>query len=132
MYRYADLLLIYAEAANRANNGPTADALEKLNMIHRRAYGANPAVANAALDFKLADYNTMQSFLDLVVKERMYETCYERKRWLDLKRMGIVKQVILAQKGKTVADKHLLWPIPVYELNYNKAIDPAKDQNPGY
>lgn len=132
MYRYADLLLIYAEAANRANNGPTADAMEKLNMIRRRAYGANPAVANPAIDFKLADYNTMQSFLDLVVRERMYETCYEGKRWLDLKRLGIVKQVILAAKGKTVADKHLLWPIPLNEINYNKAIDPAKDQNPGY
>ncbi|AXY77612.1 RagB/SusD family nutrient uptake outer membrane protein [Paraflavitalea soli] len=132
MYRYADLLLFYAEAANRANNGPTADAMEKLNMVHRRAYGVNPLVANPSIDFKLADYNTMQSFLDLVVRERMYETCYEGKRWLDLKRLGIVKQVILAAKGKTVADKHLLWPIPNIETNYNKAIDPQKDQNPGY
>lgn len=132
MYRYADLLLIYAEAANRAANGPTADAMEKLNMIRRRAYGSNPLVANAAVDFKLSDYNSMQSFLDLVVRERLYETCYEGKRWLDLKRLGIVKQVVLAAKGKTVADKHLLWPIPVNELNYNHAIDPIKDQNPGY
>lgn len=132
MYRYADLLLIYAEAANRANNAPTADAMEKLNMIRRRAYGGNPLVANAAIDFKLADYNTMQSFLDLVVRERLYETCYEGKRWLDLKRLGTVKQVVLAAKGKTVTDKHLMWPIPVNELNYNHAIDPIKDQNPGY
>ncbi|WP_276485129.1 RagB/SusD family nutrient uptake outer membrane protein [Paraflavitalea pollutisoli] len=132
LYRYADLLLIYAEAANRAANGPTADAMEKLNMIRRRAYGANPSVANAAVDFKLSDYNSMSSFLDLVVRERLYETCYEGKRWLDLKRLGIVKQVVFAAKGKTVADKHLLWPIPVNELNYNHAIDPIKDQNPGY
>lgn len=132
LYRYADLLLIYAEAANRANNGPDADAMEKLNMIRRRAYGVNPTVANPAIDFKLADYNTLQSFLDLVVRERMYETCYEGKRWLDLKRLGIVKQVILTAKGKTVADKHLLWPIPLNEINYNKAIDPKTDQNPGY
>jgi len=132
MYRYADLLLIYAEATARANNGPTADAMEKVNMIHRRAYGVNPTLANAGIDFKLADYNSLQSFVDLVVRERLYETCYEGKRWLDLKRLGIVKQVILAAKGKTVADKHLLWPIPVVELNYNKAIDPVKDQNPGY
>jgi len=46
--------------------------------------------------------------------------------------MGIVKQVIQNIKGITVADKHLLWPIPTTEYNYNKAIDPAKDQNPGY
>ena len=132
MYRYADLLLLYAEAENRVNNGPTTDAMEKLNMVRRRAYGVNPMVANAAIDFKLADYNTMQPFLDLVVRERMYETCYEGKRWLDLKRLGIEKQVILAAKGKTIADKHLLWPIPVNETNYNKAINPITDQNPGY
>lgn len=132
MYRYADLLLLYAEAENRANNGPTADAMEKLNMIHRRAYGVNPIVPDAAKDFKLIDYNSMQSFLDLVVKERLYETAYEGKRWLDLKRLGIVKEAVLAAKGKTVADKHLLWPVPLNELNYNKAINPATDQNPGY
>jgi hypothetical protein len=131
MYRYADLLLLYAEAESRINNGPTADAMEKLNMIHRRAYGKDPATADPAFDFSLADYNA-SSFLDLVVRERGYEDCSEAKRWLDLKRMGIAKQTILAVKGITVADKHLLWPIPTIEYNYNKAIDPVKDQNPGY
>jgi hypothetical protein len=132
MYRYADLLLFYAEAASRVNNIPTADALEKLNMVHRRAYGKNPLTPDASVDFKLSDYSTEDAFISLVVKERGYEGCSEAKRWLDLKRLGIVKQVILAVKGITVADKHLLWPIPTAEYNYNKAINPATDQNPGY
>jgi len=132
MYRYADLLLFYAEAECRANNGPTADAMEKLNMVHRRAYGKDPGTADASVDYLLADYSTEEAFLGLVQKERGYEDCSEGKRWLDLKRMGIVKQVIQDVKGVTVADKHLLWPIPTTEYNYNKAIDPAKDQNPGY
>jgi len=132
MYRYADLLLFYAEAECRANNGPTADAMEKLNMVHRRAYGKDPGTADASVDLLLADYNTPEAFLDLVQKERGHEDCSEGKRWLDLKRIGIVKQVIQDIKGITVADKHLLWPIPTTEYNYNKAIDPAKDQNPGY
>jgi hypothetical protein len=132
MYRYADLLLLYAEAAARVNNGPTTDAMEKLNMVHRRGYGKNPLVADASVDFKLADYSTLSSFLKLLSTERCYETCYEVKRWHELKRMGTVKEVILAAKGKTVTDKHLLWPIPTTEYNYNKAIDPVKDQNPGY
>jgi hypothetical protein len=132
MYRYADILMLYAEAASRVNNGPTADAMEKLNMVHRRAYGKNPLVPDASVDFRLADYGTLQSFLDLLVRERGYETCCEAKRWHELKRMGIVKQTIQAVKGITVADKHLLWPIPLTETNYNKAIDPVKDQNPGY
>ena len=131
IYRYADLLLLYAEADCRASGSPSADALEKLNMIHRRAYGKNPILPDASVDFKLSDY-TKDSFIDLVIKERGYETQIEGKRWLDLKRTGKVKEMIKAAVGKNVADKHLLWPIPVSELNYNSAIDPSKDQNPGY
>lgn len=132
MYRYADLLLFYAEAECRANNGPTTDGMEKLNMVHRRAYGKDPGTPDPTVDFALADYSTPEAFLDLIQKERGYEDCSEGKRWLDLKRMGIIKQVIQDIKGIAVADKHLLWPIPTTEYNYNKAIDPAKDQNPGY
>jgi hypothetical protein len=132
MYRYADVLLFYAETQARANGAPDADAMEKLNMVHRRAYGKNPALADATVDFKLADYSTLQPFIDLVVRERTYENVSEAKHWLDLKRLGIAKETILAVKGITVADKHLLWPIPKIEYNYNKAIDPVKDQNPGY
>jgi hypothetical protein len=130
LYRYADVLLLYAEADCRASEAPSADAMEKLNMVHRRAYGKNPMVASE-VDFKLADYNKV-SFIELVLKERGYETQMEAKRWLDLKRTGEVKQRIKAATGKDVADKHLLWPIPISELNYNSAIDPSADQNPGY
>ena len=130
-YRYADLLLLYSEAACRLNNGPTVDAMEKLNMVHRRAFGKN-SLLPSSVDFALADYSDLQSFLDLVLRERGYETVGESKRWLDLKRMGIAKEVINAATGKVVADKHMLWPIPVPEMDYNTAIDPAKDQNPGY
>lgn len=130
-YRYADLLLIYAEAAARAGSTPTAAAMEALNQVHRRAYG-KPALTASDVDFKLADYNTPAAFLNLLVKERGYEFQYEGKRWLELKRTGKAREIILAAKAKTIADKHFLWPIPVSELNYNKAIDPVKDQNPGY
>lgn len=132
MYRYADILLFYAECVTQDGNAPNADAMEKLNMVRRRAYGKNPATADATVDFKLADYSTKQAFIDLVVRERGYENCGESKRWLDLKRLGMAEEIVLAGKGKTVAPRHLLWPIPVIETNYNKAIDPVKDQNPGY
>ena len=130
MYRYTDLLLLYAEASCLSKGSPTADGMEKLNMVHRRAYGYDPMKASP-IDFKLIDYNT-QSFAELVIKERGYETQAEGKRWLDLKRTGKVKEYIKAVKGKDVADKHLLWPIPISEMSSNKAIDPSKDQNPGY
>lgn len=132
LYRYADILLIYAEAAARAGNGPTPEAVEALNQVHRRAYG-QPVNTPSAVDFNPADY-TLESFVDLVIRERGYETQYEAKRWLDLKRLGPaeLKARIKAATGKDVADKHLFWPIPVGELNYNTALTPGTDQNPGY
>ncbi len=129
-YKYSDVLLMYAEAESRVNGGPDASAVNALNQVHRRAYGYDPA-QTSPVDFQVNNYNA-QSFLDLVIQERNYETCFESKRWLDLKRLGIVKQVILSVKGVTVADKFLLWPIPVVEMAYNKALDPVNDQNPGY
>ncbi|HEY0742991.1 MAG TPA: RagB/SusD family nutrient uptake outer membrane protein, partial [Chryseosolibacter sp.] len=129
-YRYADVLLFHAESAARAAGAPTAAAMESLNKVRRRAYGYN-ANATSPVDFNVNDY-TLDTFIDLVVRERGYETMYEGKRWLDLKRLGIAKQRILQVKGIVVADKHMMWPIPNSELLYNKALDPVADQNPGY
>jgi hypothetical protein len=130
VYSYADALLIYAEAAAMAANGPTPAAMEALNQVRRRAYGLAPTTA-AADDYVVGNYNAA-TFQDLVLRERAYEFHYLGKRWLDLKRTGKVKEVIQKVKGITVVDKHLTWPIPNSELNFNKALDPAKDQNPGY
>ena len=70
-YRYPDILLFYAEADCRANNGPTPDGMEKLNMIHRRAYGYSPNAASP-VDFNVNNYNT-NTFIDLILQEGMYE-----------------------------------------------------------
>jgi hypothetical protein len=132
MYRYADLLLFYAEADARVGGATTTDALEKLNMVHRRAYGKSVSVPDVATDIKMSDVPSLNAFIARIVQERAYENINEGKHWFDLKRLGIVKQTILAVKGINVADKHLLWPIPTNEYNYNSAINPATDQNPGY
>ncbi len=131
MYRYADVLLWHAEAVARLNNGPNADALNSFNMVHRRAYGKNPLVADAT-DLTLTDVPTLEAFIARLSRERAYENCSEGKHWHDLKRLGLAQSTIQAVKGITIAQKHLLWPIPKTEYNYNKAIDPVKDQNPGY
>lgn len=128
-YRYADLLLYYAEADCRVNNGLTDDGIEKLNMVHRRAYGLNVNTPSA-IDFKKADYNK-ETFLDLILLERGYETFYEGKRYADLKRMGKYAQTIYDAHGITIDNKILLYPIPLDEMNFNDAIDES-DQNPGY
>lgn len=131
LIRYTDVLLLYAEMAMRISGNPNEDALEKLNMVHRRAYGFDPSVPSI-VDFKLEDYSTKEKFMELILQERMYEQFNEGKRWFDLLRLGVVKDQIKRAKGIDVLDKHMLFPIPETEFNYNDALDPAKDQNPGY
>lgn len=130
IYRYADVLLIFAEASCMAANGPTSEGIEALNKVHRRAYGKDPNAASSE-DFVITNYNAT-TFQDLVLQERAYEFIFEGKRWYDLKRTKKAAEIIKAIKGITIAEKAYLWPIPVSELNYNKALDPLKDQNPGY
>lgn len=127
IYRYAEALLFYAEAACRAEGGPSALALERLNMVRRRAYGYDPHVPSAA------DYATgmgEEEFADAVLQERAYEFLIERRRWWDLKRTGKAKEAFAAV-GKNLIDERLLWPIPENEINNNPAIG-QEDQNPGY
>lgn len=130
MYRYADILLIFAEADARSTEMISDEALEILNQVHRRAYGKEVHIPSS-IDFKKSDYD-LNSFIELIIKERGYETQMEAKRWLDLKRTGQAKERIKEVTGIDVAEKHLLWPIPNSELNFNSLIDPATDQNPGY
>jgi hypothetical protein len=130
MYRYPELLLIYAEAVNNANESPTAEAMECLNKVHRRAYGYAPNTPSP-IDFKISDY-TKDSFFELVIQERGYELILECKRWIDLVRTGKAAKVIKEAEGIDLDETMYLWPIPVVETNYNKAINPVTDQNPGY
>ncbi|BBD46389.1 RagB/SusD domain protein [Petrimonas sp. IBARAKI] len=129
LYRYADLLLIHAEASCRANNNPTPAGLESLNKIHRRAYGY-PSNEQSPVDFKISDYN-MNSFVELCIQERGYETVGEGKRWFDVRRLGKDKarEILQKMRGVTIHDGKFLFPIPQNEYQYNEAIT---DQNPGY
>jgi hypothetical protein len=127
IYRFAEALLFYAEAAARAEVGPSALALERLNMVKRRAYGYDPNVASPV------DYPAGMSedaFVDAVLQERAYEFLIERRRYFDLKRTGKVQEAFAAV-GKTFINERLYFPIPENEINNNPALSQA-DQNPGY
>jgi hypothetical protein len=131
IFRLADVLLIYAEASVMAENNVSAEALECLNKVKRRAYGY-PYNSASAVDFPGNGW-TADSFRETVVQERAYELYMEGKRWFDLKRLGTakLKEIIMTNTGKTVKDKHLLWPIPQQEIDTNPEID-QEDQNPEY
>jgi hypothetical protein len=127
IYRYAEAMLFYAEAACMDEGAPSILALERLNMIKRRAYGFDPNLPSPV------DYSSGMSkdeFREVVLQERAYELILERRRWHDLKRTGTVKEAF-AKVGKNFSDKRYLWPIPYNEINNNPAISQA-DQNPGY
>lgn len=135
VYRYADALLYAAEARAKALGAPDETALKYVNIVHRRAYGLgmNSAQPN---DYTLAANSTIDAFMETILKERVYETCFEGKRYADLKRLG--KLAEYAKKAGRVADESDVkdaaywWPIPTNEYNYNDALDPTTDQNPGY
>lgn len=84
IYRYAETLLLLAEALNE--QGKTAEALTYLNQVHAHARtGLTPVVA--------ASQAALQ---DIILNERRVELAFENKRWLDLVRTGRAVQVITA------------------------------------
>lgn len=129
MYRYAEILYIYAEADARVAGAPTAEAMESLNQVRRRGYGEDIFTASP-MDYDIANYN-LDSFIDLVIEERGYEFVFEAKRWFTLKRTGKLAEILLENRGITVPEARYLWPIPISEMSFNELIN-EEDQNPGY
>lgn len=114
MYRYADVLLIFAETENKIN-GPTPAAYEAVNTIRRRAFGVNMSIQNELADLRQG--LSQQEFDDLVFRERGYEFMFEGKRWFDLKRTGRW-QTIIPEAGKDLPAS-LDWPFPPNEILFN-------------
>ncbi|WP_247237803.1 RagB/SusD family nutrient uptake outer membrane protein [Telluribacter sp. SYSU D00476] len=124
LLRYADIVLVYAEAANEANGGPTAEAYAALNSIRTRS---NASAAPAGM--------TQQQFRSYVIEERARELALEMNRKWDLMRWGIYLDVMNAigvdenNVVKRREPRNLLFPVPVQEINTNKNFGP---QNQGW
>lgn len=79
LLRYADVLLMFAEADTWLNNGPTADAVAALRQVRLRAFKGNEAIVNAET------YPTdINGFMDVIMKERLWELGTEGIRKWDL------------------------------------------------
>ncbi|MGN7824732.1 RagB/SusD family nutrient uptake outer membrane protein [Chitinophaga sp. 22536] len=130
--RYADILLLQAEALNeQAYSGATGPgtAFGFLNAVRKRAGLAEKTPA---------DLPDQASFRNAVFRERRVELAFENDRWFDLARSSngvAVLQAHLKQEYNLVtpvlnADR-LLFPIPQSEINIHN--DPANfPQNKGY
>lgn len=126
--RYADVLLVYAEAQNELGQGD--EAIDYLNKVRRRS---NAVEASASGDGAL---DTQTKIRSAIIEERAKEFACEADRRWDLIRWGIYLDAMNAIGGsddagvlKTRQKRNLLFPLPQPELNTNKAIT---ENNPGW
>jgi len=154
--RYADVLLIYAEAAGMLNLND-ASAYNAANLVRQRAKvpGRNPTYL---ADWNPGDFADTDQFMDAILAERMKELCFEGHRRFDLLRTSRLFRAIEDMKtaarnletthNKALADLvyasdiinqkydvnvkpyHILFPIPQYEMNI--VTNPNYKQNPGW
>jgi starch-binding outer membrane protein, SusD/RagB family len=119
VYRYADLLLLLAEAKVILGEDPSAE----INLVRARAFGAN-------YDPNVQGYPNQSIDADpkaAILQERFFEFIFEGKRWYDLRRMG-ESYVFANTTMPTYQPYRLLWPIDRNTLTNNRALE----QNPGY
>ncbi len=120
--RFADILLVYAEAENEGN-GPTAQAYQALNRVRERAYGD---VSNNLSGL------SKDEFRKAVHDERSLELCFEGNSWQDMLRTRMSRSGTIFDYenigGISPTEENLLFPIPWFEMAANKNLT----QNPGY
>ena len=142
--RYADVLLMFAEADNEAGTGPSLAAYQALNQVRRRGYGKPIAVPDPTVDAPAG--MSKDQFRTYIQNERLRELSFEGIRKHDLIRWGIYVQAMqeLANVYQTdmptalraaalvqvrnVTERSVLFPIPTSEINVN----PKVTQNPGW
>lgn len=124
MLRYADVLLMVAEAENEVT-GATTLAHEALNLVRRRAGLTDTTIADQA------------GFRTEIRNERARELCFEGLRKNDLIRWGIFVQTMhdvsdefrakasatyqyATVNASNVTERHLLYPIPLTEMSLNR------------
>ncbi len=120
--RYADVLLLFAEALTESAITFSGEALGALNQVRTRA-GA-PLYTEAQLGGMQA------AFRETIIKERRLELALENDRWFDLVRTGKAVDA-LKVTGINVPANRLVYPIPQSEIDtYNNPT--TFPQNPGY
>ena len=125
IYRYADVLLIYAEAQNLANNGPDDLAYRCINDVRKRATGGTPN--------DIPENLSGEDFDKYVFDERGWEFFAEFKRWFQLVRREKVEECNrynsrVVEAGYIDRNKeNYLMPLPPKEVELAKF-----PQNAGY
>lgn len=128
LYRYADVLLIAAEAIAETE-GATPEAIGYVNQIRSRARFNGQTTTNFPEDIPLGIGR--EEFIQLVREERRLEFAFEFKRWYDIKRWGILEEAFTGEQSlenhAVDATRDYLYPIPQVDINISNLT-----QNPGY
>ena len=141
--RYAEVLLIKAEAENELN-GPTDAAYDAINQVRRRAYWSPyNNVQNTPSDGSDLELSglSQNEFREKLREERRLEFVLEGHRWFDLKRWHILVKYVKAHtpsndevtgtkttKAQNVSKKNYYLPLPQDQIILN----PNLEQNWGY
>ncbi len=121
MYRYADVLLSKAEAIANAG-APTAEAMEMVNVVRRRA---------GLADKQLSEYSTLSTFNDLILLERSHEFWCENGQY----RADLIRHGKFMSRCQEVTQSSYTSPNKVVYPFSLKAVSEGKGkfiQNPGY
>ncbi len=112
IYRYADVLLMYAEASTRATNSVSTEALDAIQEVQKRAEYEDHQLA-------LTTTTDPTEFIAAVSNERGWEFFAEMKRWFELVRLEKVKDVRAeAWEGSTFkANNHYYFPIAQQQID---------------
>ena len=130
LLRYADILLLQAEALNETGNQAGAVAL--VNQVRARARNM---VAGGTVPADIAAGSQAQ-VRQAIMDERLVELAAEGQRWIDLRRWHKAGHIDMSSFNfssdnpsfNITLPKHLLYPIPSNEVDLNKNIT----QNTGY
>lgn len=121
MFRYAEVLLSFAEAENELS-GPTIAVHDAINSLRLRSGLGN-----------LSKTLTKDEMRTAIRKERRMELAFEGFRYFDLKRWHIAEEVLNNVKDGILTykfeDKFYKWPLPQTEIDRSQGV---LIQNPSY
>jgi starch-binding outer membrane protein, SusD/RagB family len=117
--RLPDVLLMYAEAANMANGGPTQLAVDRVNLVIDRANAGVGLEERADISMTMADFDKK------VIDERSYELCFEMDRIFDVYRKRLLLEIYDEYVLVDYNEEDYLMPIPSFDATFI-------GQNPGY
>ncbi len=126
--RYADVLLMHAEALNEQGYVADGPAFDLINQIRNRA---------GLTDLTSVTVTNQAEFRLAIENERRWELAFENHRWPDLVRTGRAVEVMNSHVTETsnipltlsISANQLLYPVPQNEIDTNPALLP---QNTGY